>query len=653
MRGQTTERREGASEQLTRECVLANRRERRSDDDQLTLSELPLQHHHRYHFLTLCQHVMEWTQEKMHALQQMHITLHNAVAAQPQPQCAVNNTFPYKPVLVVRAMTTATAPAASSSAAASTAAASASAAASSVAAPVSLEIPLSARVDLSSPRTSLALSSDATVISLGMTADLDPAPASDDAAADAFPSARELDPREYEACYCRHCGTTLFAPRPASSPFTLHSLPSAYWSELTDLWFCHTTDNAHMAKLASLQIQVARGKIMVDKMGIRVHCNDLAQPGAWRGSESVVRLTREATAAAVAAAAGAGAAAAAPSSSSSSAVAPREIWSPLPCVGCRAILGSILLTLRPCADPAAAVQVSQSGEVRLLKYQLSNCFRKKTTQSSSAATATGNAVVNSAAGSAMTSGEMEDAAEAEQNPSSSSVAVSAPAAAATSSSSAPSPSPSCLCSSYTAAAPSSTGALRLTCSNLWKSYTFESLVVEDLVARFQKAPANKFVIESIDDEEQTGVAGTAAAATSAAAASTTTGSATSVSSKLFLRILVTHWNLSLSSTLTGSFPFTPSARSSNRMVPVIKLEFGAHDNEGDPKLSKWTGATQNAKVGAAQPIEKIHYSLADCRALLELLQTRSECWPASMQTGTLDSSLRKSCLVKLHAMPDK
>lgn len=545
---------------------------------------------------------MEWTQEKMHSLQQLHITLHGALTA--QPQCAINTTFPYKPVLVIRSAPTA---AASSSAPAT---------------PASIEIPLSARVNLSSSRTSLALSPpDATVISLGMTADLEPA-----ANEEAFPSARELDAREYAQCYCRHCGTLLFAPRsPPIAPFTVHSLPSAYWSELTDLWFCHTTDNAHMAKLASLQITVAKGKIMVDKMGLRVHQSDLAEPQAWRMSESVARLTREATAAAGAAASSSAAPAAA-----SSSVAPREIWSPLPCVGCRAVLGSILLTLRPCADPSAAVQVASSGEVRLLKYQLSNCFRKRPTHA--LPVSPGTAAI-SVAGAALTGSSMEDVAEEQKQPVPSS---SASAVAATGSSSSAallsssSPSPSCLCSSYSAPAASSVlGDLRLTCSNVWKSYTFESLVAEDLLARFQKQPANKFVIESIDDDAE-------------AHAST--------APKLFLRLLVTHWNLSLSSTLQAAFPFTPAARSSNRMVPVIKLEFSAHDSEEDAALQKWTTPP---KAGSAQPIEKIHYALSDCRALLELLRLRSGCWPRSLQAGTLDPAMRKSCLVKLHALPDK
>ena len=341
----------------------------------------------------------------------------------------------------------------------------------------------------------------------------------------------------------------MLAPRPPSAPFTVHPLPSPYWAELTDLWFCHTAGNAHVARLASLDIKAAPGKIMLDKLLLRVHADDLERPDAWRRATAVVRLVRGAGAGtgrqsggggAVGAAAAAAAAsfagtssgpAAAPASASSSPASssnpndsPRLIWSPLPCVGagCGAVVGSVLLELRAHPDPSLAVRLAPSGEVRLLKYQLSNCFRRKTNSdaagrgdaSADPAVSDGHSsavpmhIDDSSAGSAPAVATSASASPAAASPTAATAAAASSTAAAVSSSSPVSaaacswldPSPACLCSTF-AVPDLGAAALKLSCSNMFGPYRLENLIAEDLAQRAAKTPISKFLIESAADED--------------------------------------------------------------------------------------------------------------------------------------------------------
>lgn len=433
---------------------------------------------------------------------------------------------------------------------------------------------------------------------------------------------------EYPNLYCRHCGTGVFAPR--SSAFRVCALPSPYWSELTELWFCHTADNAHIDRIAASKIVVSPGTLLVDKLLMRVDRGDLhAQGDAWRRHASVQKLV-----AGIKAAASDATHAMSDISSSDS----RDIWSPLPCSGCPAVIGSILLTITPSLDPEQAIRPSAfSREAKLFKYQLSNCFRKRETPTRG----TGDAEAKEAGDAMQTDGSAA---------SSSAAAAAGTSTAATPASDASTPS-FCLCSFY---APSPL----LRCSSLYSSYTFENLVTEDLLQRYHKQPIGKFLIDNgLDDEA---------------------GSA-----PILIRMFVTQWDMPIASSAREAFPYTPRLADSNAMVPVIKLEFAAHHDEEDPLLQTWIfgrkkksktththehahptggehahscshghGPAAAATAASAVPnpipsnIDRVSYSTADCRLLLHVLHARSHMWPESCRSA-IDANMKKSCLVKL------
>ena len=105
---------------------------------------------------------MDVTQEKLHALQQLQITLHATKQhMEQQPMCAINNAFPFKPILQLRQ------PVSSPSASSSSNVASTPVVAGALLA----DIPLSARVDLTArDRNRFTRTDDACILSLHMTA---------------------------------------------------------------------------------------------------------------------------------------------------------------------------------------------------------------------------------------------------------------------------------------------------------------------------------------------------------------------------------------------------------------------------------------------------------------------------------------------------
>jgi hypothetical protein len=149
------------------------------------------------------------------------------------------------------------------------------------------------------------------------------------------------------------------------------------------------------------------------------------------------------------------------------------------------VLGTLLLTIHPSSDPEECIRPALSQEVRLFKYQLSNCFRKREQKDAAAAASV------AAQATAATDMQIDAVEGAETNSSSLSSASSSTALSPSPSSS---PSPSCLCSSY---APSSLGHLR--CSNLFRCYSFENFVTQDLLQRVQKQPLTKFLLESREE----------------------------------------------------------------------------------------------------------------------------------------------------------
>jgi len=147
------------------------------------------------------------------------------------------------------------------------------------------------------------------------------------------------------------------------------------------------------------------------------------------------------------------------------------------------------------------------------------------------------------------------------------------------------------------------------------------------------------------------------------------------------QLLVTHWDQSLSSTLTAAFPFTPLSRRSNSLLPVLKVEFAVHSAESEPALQRWINGTRGrginnnnnnshsvsnnnsaqptaaaaaaaaASAAAALPpaVERVVYSSAECASLLRLLEARSGVWPQSVRAGAADPEMKRSCLIRLTA----
>ena len=132
---------------------------------------------------------------------------------------------------------------------------------------------------------------------------------------------------------------------------------------------------------------------------------------------------------------------------------------------------------------------------------------------------------------------------------------------------------------------------------------------------------------------------------------------------------MTHWDQSLSSTLTAAFPFTPLARRSNSLLPVFKVEFAVHAAESDPALQRWISGTRgrshnNSNNNSAQPsaaasasdaaalppaVERVVYSSSECASLLRLLEARAAVWPHSVRAGAVDPDMKRSCLIRLTA----
>lgn len=281
------------------------------------------------------------------------------------------------------------------------------------------------------------------------------------------------------------------APATAAPAFTVSPLPSQHWHELSELWFCHTVGNAHLDRLAAMQLQTQRRRVLVDALSISVHADDLLPQAreAWKQSADVKRLLAVAATASVDSASTRQQSQAQPHSHSNSvggdhdhpqphAAAPaspskrsQDIFSPLPCHCCGDIIGSICLTVSAdnssngvsdSSSDSASVYISRSNpEVRLLKHRLSNCVRKRPMIHMSIAAL------------------------------SAAVTVDVDASA------------SCLCSSYASySSPSSSDGLRLRCANMFSAYTFERYVTAELRAQWQRQPNVKFIIESADEGEE-------------------------------------------------------------------------------------------------------------------------------------------------------
>ena len=94
-----------------------------------------------------------------------------------------------------------------------------------------------------------------------------------DSSASSFPNAAELRPSNYPSLLCRACGSRLLANPPSSCL----PLPSTFWSEMVDLWYCHTEGNAKLDRLSASNVAVGEGRLLVGLEDVRVRMEDVVE----------------------------------------------------------------------------------------------------------------------------------------------------------------------------------------------------------------------------------------------------------------------------------------------------------------------------------------------------------------------------------------
>ena len=98
-----------------------------------------------------------------------------------------------------------------------------------------------------------------------------------------LPSAAEMQPASYRALYCRRC----LSPLLAQPPQRVLPLPSSHWSELTDLWYCHNTnDNSHLDALIQHAVRAKQHTLLLGREEVRLNSGAVA---GVRVGEAVVR----------------------------------------------------------------------------------------------------------------------------------------------------------------------------------------------------------------------------------------------------------------------------------------------------------------------------------------------------------------------------
>jgi len=442
---------------------------------------------------------------------------------------------------------------------------------------------------------------------------------------------------------------------PCRSAYKVCGLPSAHWRELTELWFCATTGNAHLDRLAAAEWGSVPGRILLDRMELRIHAGDLyeIQKMQWREQTSVKRLIARLNKQNQSAS-NASTATTPPTSTPASSLPSTSLWSPLPCAGCHAMLGSILLTVTP-----SSVEVASEMDVRLHKYALSNCFRTRQTQQTPSTSEVQQGMQTDTGHAKSTSASTVDTSTTMTSPDDLSHLLSAFA--------------SCLCSKY----PNSS---LLTCSNMFVCYSSENWIAEQLRQRHQASPINKFIItHPIDDDDEEHDAQDDGRDHSGVDRSDVgndvemkDGSSTVQRHKrLLIRLLVYRWDLPLSTTVNSAFPFTSHTRTSNAQRRVIQLEYDATQqmiNANEEKtlmemreeheaaalwmeagrasssLPSSSSSSSSSNPSTRPSVALLYFTRRQCITLHALLERRSEVWPASLRVGLIDRSMRKSCL---------
>ena len=158
-------------------------------------------------------------------------------------------------------------------------------------------IPLDCRVKMAQPLTAAATP---TAVSLSITKAADACliriplhRAYTDATASlspSLPSSFELQPASYPALYCRRC----LSPLLTEQPVRVKALPSSHWSELTDLWYCHNTnDNSHLDHLITHAVRAKQHTLLVGQDELRLSSTGVS--GVMAGKTVVREEKRERT----------------------------------------------------------------------------------------------------------------------------------------------------------------------------------------------------------------------------------------------------------------------------------------------------------------------------------------------------------------------
>lgn len=104
-----------------------------------------------------------------------------------------------------------------------------------------------------------------------------------------FPPSAELQSRNLQHLQCR-CGRSLLS----NPPQRCLPLPSAYWHELVDLWYCHTENNDKLDRLSGLTVMTKSSLALLGTHDLRFLRSDV-DPAAITVDSRPLKIEREKT----------------------------------------------------------------------------------------------------------------------------------------------------------------------------------------------------------------------------------------------------------------------------------------------------------------------------------------------------------------------
>jgi hypothetical protein len=88
---------------------------------------------------------------------------------------------------------------------------------------------------------------------------------------DDFPLPAEMMSSNYSDLFCRQCSKSILR----RSPKKCNGLPSTYWEELIELWYCHTINNAKLDAISRVSIEARPSQILVGVVTLVLHPSDV------------------------------------------------------------------------------------------------------------------------------------------------------------------------------------------------------------------------------------------------------------------------------------------------------------------------------------------------------------------------------------------